>query len=128
MSYLEPPESKLTPLQTRACAALLAGNSIEDAAKEAGCSSVSIDRWLKISEFQSLLNAGKRACFEVASTKLSRGASRAADTLTGVLDDPDASPSVRIRAAEIILSNAVKLSELSDMQNRLTLLEVSISG
>jgi len=128
MNHLEPLEKELTALQVKACGALLEGNSIENAAKIAGCSSMSVDRWIKIPAFQKLLNEGKRAGFAVATTKLARGSSLAVDTLTEIMLDVDVSPSVRVRASEAILSNAVKLSEMADLQDRISAVEVYINA
>ena len=128
MNQLEPLEKELTALQVKACGALLDGLTIESASKIAGCSSMSIDRWIKIPAFQNLLNEGKRAGFAVATTKLARGSSQAVDTLLTIMNDLDVSPSVRVRASEAILSNAVKLSELSDLQDRINAVEVYINA
>ena len=127
MTQIIPLEKELTPTQVKACAALLEGCSISEAGTRAGIGEKAVDRYLKIPSFQKLLNEGKRAGFAVATNKLARGSSQAVDTLLEIMNDLDVSPSVRVRASEAILSNAVKLSEMADLADRLSAIEIEIA-
>ena len=128
MTQIIPLEKELSPTQIKACAALLEGCSISEAGSRAGIGEKAVDRYLKIPAFQKLLNEGKRAGFAVATNKLARGSSQAVDTLTEIMLDADVSPSVRVRASEAILSNAVKLLELSQLEDRMSAIEVYINA
>lgn len=113
----------LTVLQIRAIEALLQTNNIPEAAKLAGCSDSSIDRWLKLPKFQQCLNEGKKQAFNLAVQKLSVGSRVAVDALLELSADKDVAASVRVRAAEVILAQSIRLNEISQLQDRVAALE-----
>ena len=126
MSQIAPIEVTLTPLQMRAIAALLEGNSIEQSATLAGCHSVSIDRWNKLSHFQEALNQGKKSAFNVACLKLGNAFSLSVDTLVSLMQDEDTATSHRIKCADLILQNALRVAEINEMDNRISNLEINL--
>ena len=126
MSQIAPIEVLLTPMQMRCVAALLEGNSIEKASALAGCHSMSIDRFLKLPQFQAALHQGKKSAFNVACIKLSNAFSLSVDTLVSLMQDEDTATSHRIKCADLILHNALRVAELNDMNDRLTNLEVTL--
>jgi transposase-like protein len=130
MSQISPvKEKELSFLQTKVAACLLGGLSIEESARQCGCSSSTIDRWLKNQpQFQQVLNDGRRASLEVAANKLSRSTIRSAEILLQIAENPDSCDSSRIRSCELILSNAIKLNEIQTLEHRILQLEVSLSG
>ncbi len=121
------PTDGLTVLQSRAVAAMLNSDTLEGAARLAGCSSQSIDRWLKIPAFVLAVNEGKRQAFKMASANLSKYANFAVTTLVEVINDPDTPAGVRVRASEVILTHAMKVEELSTIQDRITVLELHLT-
>ena len=126
MSQIAPIEVLLTPMQMRCVAALLEGNSIEKASALAGCHSMSIDRFLKLPQFQAALQQGKKSAFNVACLKLGNAFSLSVDTLVSLMQDEDTATSHRIKCADLILQNALRVAELNDMNDRLTNLEVTL--
>jgi len=126
MNQLEPIEVTLTPLQMRAIAALLEGNSIENAAKLAGCSSMSVDRWIKLKQFQAALSQGKASAFNLAATKLGNAFILSVDVLQTLMLDPETSTGYRIKCCDLILQNSIRVAEIQDMNDRLTSLEVTL--
>jgi transposase-like protein len=93
----------LSPAQIRALAALAAGQTIADAAREAGCDRGTIYRWLK----NDPLFAAEYSCIrremadslEVRAKALTNDALDALRSLLG----KDVPPAVRLKAAEMVL-------------------------
>jgi len=117
---------KLTAKQTRALACLLAGASVPAAAEAAGCSKQAIYNWLEKPEFRTALNEAQSEAIVRLSRVLINLGTEAVDTLGRVLRDEKTPPAVRVRAAEIVISNLLSLRENVEFENRLTDLEAAI--
>jgi hypothetical protein len=127
MTEIVTTEKDLTPLQYKALDSLLQGVSKEEVARLVECSPRSIHRWLKTPNFKAKFNEGKRIAFEEATNKLTIGSSRAVDKLFTLIDNPETPPQVVCRACEIVLTNSVKLSEISELNDRIDRLEVYVN-
>jgi hypothetical protein len=106
-----------------AVAALLTARNQEDAAKAVGVGVATLLRWQKVPEFQAAYREARRAAFGQSITRLQQGSAAAATTLLKVLIDQGTPPSVKVRAAEAILSHASKAIEIEDIDARLSELE-----
>jgi len=126
MNQISPVEVTLTPLQMRAVAGLLGGNSIQESANLAGCSENAVDRWLKLPQFQEALNQGKKSAFNVACLKLGNAFSLSVDTLVSLMEDKETTTGYRIKCADLILQNALRVAEIQDMNERLSQIEVTL--
>ena len=113
----------LTARQKRAIAAMTAGRNYEQAAMSAGVSTRTIARWREQEHFEDALqNAGQTAIGD-ASRKLTAGLETAVDFLLAVIQDDDAPPSVRVRAALGLIDRQIRLQEASEIMQRLENLE-----
>jgi hypothetical protein len=65
----------------------------------------------------------RKAAYRQAVARLQQGTSAAATTLLKTLIDPDAPPSVKVRAAEAIFNHAAKAIEIEDIDARVSELE-----
>jgi len=110
--------------QERTIVALLAEPSIEAAAKTAEVSDVTIWRWMKQPEFRSKLRDARRAVVEGAIGRLQAAATEAVDTLRRSLTC--GIPSVEVRAATVILDQAIRAVELFDLAERVEHLEARL--
>jgi hypothetical protein len=106
-----------------AIAALLVQRNLDEAARAAGIGARTLIRWMKLPEFQAAYRKARRDAVGQATARLQQGTSAAATTLLKTLIDPATPASVRVRAAEVILSHAAKSIELEDIDARLTDLE-----
>ncbi len=111
----------LTKKQEAAIAALLSTSVMKDAAAQVGISDVTLWRWLQLPEFEAAYRAARRQVVERAVTELQAATGEAVETLKRNLHCEQAS--VEIRAAQIILEQAVKGVELIDLQERVERLE-----
>jgi hypothetical protein len=114
---------KLGPKKEAAVLALLSSRNLEEAAKAAGVTSRTLNRWLKEPEFNSAYRAAKRAAFDQAIARLHQFSSAAVSTLGKVMLDPATPPATKVRAADSILDHTAKAIETEDLEARLAALE-----
>ncbi len=112
---------KLSRKHEQAIAALLSTPSIPAAAKAVGIGEATLWRWLQLPDFSAAYRAARRQVVERAVSELQAAASEAVETLKRNLTCEN--PGVEIRAAQIVLEQAVKGVELIDLQERVERLE-----
>jgi hypothetical protein len=115
--------SKFARKKEEAIAALLSQRSIEEAARVANIGTNTLLRWLKLPEFQSAYRDARRAVVSQANARLQQSTGAAAATLLKIMIDPSAPHSVRVRAAECVMTHAAKAIELEDIEARVSELE-----
>ena len=106
-----------------AIAALLTQRNIDEAAKAAGISPNTLLNWMKVPEFQAAYREARRAAYSQAVAKLQQGTSAAATTLLKVMLDQSTPASVKVRAAECVMTHSAKAIEIEDIEARLSELE-----
>ena len=106
-----------------AIAALLTQRNIEEAARSAGIGTRTLMRWLQMPEFQKAYRQARRDAYSQAVARLQQGTSAAATILLKTMIDPGTPASVRVRAAEVIFSQAFKAIEIEDIEARVSELE-----
>jgi len=126
MTNLESPTDSLTVKQTKALEFLILGYSIDEAARLSSCSENSIDKWLKQKPFSDALRFAKKTSFDVASRRLSNAFIKSVTVLEELMLDPETNTGYRIKCADLILQNSLKVVELDSMSERLELLEVTL--
>jgi hypothetical protein len=112
---------KLSRTQEKAIAALLSTRTIGEAAKVCGVNDATLWRWLQLPDFQAAYRAARRQVVERAITELQAATGEAVETLKRNLHCEN--PAVEIRAAQIIIEQAIKGVELIDLQERVERLE-----
>lgn len=115
---------KLTPDQVQALAALLTEKDIKAAAAKAGCGETTLHRWLKEdANFKSVLGEQKKALLDSTVRRLASVSVKAVNTLEDIMENKKTPAGIRVRAAAIILDQAVKQSEFHDLEDRLKAIE-----
>ena len=95
--------AKLDDAQRRAIRALLAGATMTEAARQAGVTRQTLYRWQKDEFFQAAYDRERMEISEAFREEL-RGLYReAVETTRDVLRDPNSVPSLRLRAAKVLL-------------------------
>ena len=115
--------SKFGRKKEEAIAALLTQRNIEEAARSIGVAPNTLLKWQKLPEFETGYREARKAAYRQAVARLQQGTSAAATTLLKTLIDPDAPPSVKVRAAEAIFNHAAKAIEIEDIDARVSELE-----
>ena len=119
--------SKLSPKQVKAMDLLLAGLSKSQAAAAVGVLPRTMSRWIHEEKvFGAELQRRSSKAIQNASTRLTGTLDLAIDTLRQVMEDTEAPASVRVRSANFLLSNFIKLLEISDIQRRMEALEQKV--
>jgi len=115
--------SKFEQKMEQAIAALLSHRSVEDAARAVGISVNTLQRWMRTPEFQAALREARRKILSQAIGQLQNAANAAAKTVLKIMVDPTVPAGIRLRAAEVVLEQAVKAGEMEDTADRLAQLE-----
>ena len=117
---------KMTRNMELTIAALLANPTIQAAAKSAGVSVASINRWMKLETFRDAYQAARREVVRNAIAHIQAVMAEAVTTLTSVMTDSEAPPSARVSAAKAVLATGLKAAELEDLENRIITLEMHL--
>ena len=104
-------------------AALMTSATNAEAAKSAGLSLTQFYNRMRNPNFKTKLAEARARLLDGATAALQARMGEAVDTMTVVMHDPDAPAQTRLNAAEAILRNSLKLSERSDILDRLDILE-----
>ncbi len=111
--------------QEEAIAALMSQRNVEEAARVAGVSTITLIRWQKLPEFKKSYLEARRASFGQSIARMQQASSAAVSTLLKIMIDGSAPPSTRVRAADSVLNHSLKAMEMEDISTRLEELERS---
>lgn len=114
-------DDEYTPKQHRVALDLAAGRSVRQAAQTSGVSRTTVFDWLKDSGFKLLVTKLRGRILDRAVGQFTRDALKARATLRKLLDDDSAT--VRLRAAEVMLTAGMKLRDHAELDARLLALE-----
>jgi len=117
---------ELTELQNRAIAALLSAGTVAEACKVAKVPRRTLYNWLELPDFAQALRTAEAETIKGTSRRLSSVANKAAARVECLMEDPDAPPSVQLRAAQIALESAIRWREATNTEERITALEAAI--
>lgn len=117
--------TELTPKQHRAILALLSAKSVGEAAKQAKMGERTLWRWLSDPLFRAALAGAEADMIDTATRRLLQMQEGAIETVQAIMEDAEASPTVRLRAAQAVLDYLLKLRELRNVEQRLTALELA---
>ena len=113
----------LTSRQSRAIVALLGGAGISEVSRAAGTSERTIWRWLADEEFNRALQEAQAAAFATGAAALAGLLMASIDTLEELLDNKDASDTVRLRCALAILELVPRYHETTVLERRMAAIE-----
>lgn len=118
----------LTPRQNKVLAALLTAPNKAAAAQAAGISPRTLRDYLADKEFQGAYQKAFAGLVEDATRQAQQAIAPALSTLREIVEDKDEDAQARISAARAILSHGLKLTETTDILNRLQELEAAMEG
>jgi len=119
---------KLRPKQNKAIQALLEYRTIDAAADAAGVTPRTIYRWFDIPAFRTVLNKAEGDAIDQATRNLLTLSKAAINVFYEVMSDQNASPGIRLRAADRVMTHLIKLRELRDIEIRIRALEEKVYG
>jgi transposase-like protein len=107
----------------QAIAALLCHGSVEAAARAVGINPNTLLRWMKEPEFKAALWEARCTVAAQAMGRLQDAMGAAVTTVLKIMLDPNALAGTRLRAAEIVLEQGTKATEMEDLEDRVAKLE-----
>jgi len=114
--------SKFGRRKEAAIAALLNCRTLEEAARTAGIGATTLLRWMKNPEFQAEYRAARYAVVSQANARMQQASGAAASTVVKIMLSADTKDSIRLRAAELVLSHS-KDAQIEDVVDRVRDLE-----
>jgi hypothetical protein len=120
---MAPKKGKISRKQEAAVAGLLLKPSIQQAAKYAEISQRTLLRWLKDDDFNKAYREARFHLVQQAISQIQDATHAAVKTLCEVLNNKEAPSGVRVRAASIIIDNALKATEIDNLEARISILE-----
>lgn len=115
----------LTTKQRLAVVALLEERTVTGAAKRAGVGAKTLFVWLTQPAFRAELSKAESAAIDDAVRALVRTSGAAIAVLEKTMTDAGATASTRVRAAQAILDNLLKLREHLTLDERVSRLEAA---
>ncbi|HST19787.1 MAG TPA: hypothetical protein VLR90_01610 [Blastocatellia bacterium] len=118
--------AEITAKQEKAIAALIAEQTIRDAAAKSGITEQTLFRWLKDESFNAEYMRARRDAVQQAVARMQSATGEAVETLRAVMNDSNAKGSERVSAAKAIIDFAYKGIDLEDFAARLSAIEAAI--
>ena len=115
--------AEISVKQHKAAEALLTTATIAEAAEVAGIGERTLYRWLNDPDFSAHVTELEAKLIDAAQRQLLRLQSDAISTMEEIMNDIEVPASVRLRAADSVLSHAFRLRDLSSIEQRLAALE-----
>jgi hypothetical protein len=117
-------EKNLTPRQVKALASYFDTGDVSQATGAAGVNRSTFYRWVNEDPlFQAAMAEAEARALAFLAGRLVSLARKATDTIEAVLDSKTATTSQRLRAADIVLANLLRVRELVTLEQRLAALE-----
>lgn len=113
----------MTQKQILALSALLRTNNRAEAARIAGVSERTVRNYWSDPEFRREFASACRDQLREATQRAQCTTTAAVDTLAEIMQDKEQPPNVRIQATRALLDATLRLSEVVDINERLTALE-----
>jgi hypothetical protein len=116
-------KTALSARKARFAAALLATNTVADAARAAGISERTAFTYLEDPDVQSAVGRGLDDTLSDATLHVTAAVTKALAVLESILDDTSAPPSCRVAAARLILDAGPRYRQTLDLATRLAVVE-----
>ncbi len=117
--------TKFARKKDEAVTALLTNRTLEEAARAVGISTNALLRWQQDPEFDAALRKARRAAYGQSRARLQQASTAAVSTVLKIMVDPGSPASVRLRAADLVLTHTAKAVEIEDIDVRVALLEAA---
>lgn len=107
-------------------AAIVAGASTTDSATAAGVSATTVYRRMSRPAFRVALAEARAGLWKPDAERLRSEVAKSIDRLAAIRDDEEAHDSTRLRAAETLITLAVRMHDLVEVQPRLAAVEAAL--
>lgn len=117
----------LTPKQEQLIAVLVSGVNIAAAAKAIGIGDKTARRWLKLPHFMLAYRKAQGDLFTDALQGLQGKIGKAISTLDRNMSSEETPASTQVRAAQIVLEQAIAIHKVSELEQKISELEQIIN-
>lgn len=118
-------KGQITAQQTKAIEVLLTSRSIQQASEICGLAYKTLRRWMGDPTFKAALIQREGETLDAATRRLAGLGNDAIDTMAAIMANGE-NEQTRLRAAQGILDNLLRLRELRGVEERLTALETVV--
>jgi hypothetical protein len=94
-----------------AIAALMSKSSMEEAARSVGIDAKTLSRWIKDPTFETAYREARETAFSQSLARLQESAGLAVTTLLEIMRDKKTAAALRVRAADLVLVHAGRVTE-----------------
>jgi hypothetical protein len=115
--------AKFNRQMEQAIVALLSHRNVDEAARAVGVNANTLLRWMKEPEFETAYREARRLAFSQAIGRFQDASGAAATTVLKIMVDPNVPARTRLQAAQIVLEQGAKTSEIEDIEGRVARLE-----
>ena len=119
--------SSLSTRQEKVLALLISEPSVKEAAKTAGIGERTLHRWLKNEAFAAAYRDARTNAVRQAMGQIQAAMGTAVRTLVQIMQDSEVPSSSRVQSAKAVIENAIKLFELEEIEQRLSIIEIKIN-
>jgi len=113
----------LTPKQAKVALVLGATGDVSGAAKTAGVTRTTVYEWLTRADFLATVRGHEAATVGAVARRLVGLGDAALDTFAALMEDETGPSSVRLRAAEAVLANLIRIRDHAELEARVVALE-----
>lgn len=114
---------KYPRLKDKAICALLACDTVPEAAKRIGVGERTLWRWMKKEDFKEAFADARKELVRHAIARVQSVLGEAIEVLRAVMSDSDAPASARVSAAKCVIETALKATEIEELEERVAKLE-----
>jgi hypothetical protein len=114
---------KPTRLREQSIAALITQPTVELAARQAGGSYSTLNRWIRDEQFAAEVKAARNELLQSAIDRLKSTALQAVGTLIEIANNPASSETARVTAAKALIDYALRVGAIEDLAERIEALE-----
>jgi hypothetical protein len=111
MAGISNQSQELSPKQTRALVAMLTAKDVASAAKQAGVGERTLHTWLDNPAFRAALKEAEASAVDKAVSLLAGASQYAVGVMLSIMMDESTPGRVRLRAAQSVLDQMVKLRQ-----------------
>ena len=119
-------KGQITAQQTKAIEVLLTSRSIQQASETCGLAYKTLRRWMGDPTFKAALIKRESETLDAATRRLAGLGNDAIDTMAKIMTSGE-NETNKLRAAQSILDNLLRLRELRDVEERLSALEEKVN-
>ena len=120
-------QNALRPRQVAALEILVSGGNMTEAAKAAGISPRTLERWLTRPEFSGALQAMQTTVLKSITSRLTGLAGKAVDTLAELLSGEGVLDAIKARVAVAALDSVMKWHQGMALEERLATIEKEVT-